>query len=331
LTASQRIDQPPRAAGPVSSHTEWDPLEEIVVGRAADAALEAAHDLDDLARRLEAEGVRVRRPDAVEPTRAYATADWQARGVSAAAPRDAVVVIGSELIETPLPWRGRYFDTDAYRTLFLEYFRAGAHWTAAPRPDLKDALYEAPSGEWLGNAPAFVVNETEPVLAASDVVRCGRDLFALRSPVSNRSGIEWLRRHLGDAFRVHEIETSRPIDARLDEILLPMAPGKILVRGDVIDRAHLPAPLRSWELLPAPAPDAAGAAKRRAAGLAHGVLGLDGRRVFVEASRSSLIEALRGWGFEPIPARLRTEASLGGSLRRATLDVRRSGELASYV
>lgn len=329
MTVSQRIDQPTRAAGPVSSHTEWDPLEEVVVGRAADASLDAAHDLDDLARRLEAEGVRVRRPDAVDPTRAYATADWQARGVSASAPRDAVVVIGSELIETPLPWRGRYFDTDAYRTLFLEYFRAGACWTAAPRPDLKDALYEAPSGEWLGSAPAFVVNETEPVLAASDVVRCGRDVFALRSPASNRAGIEWLRRHLGDALRVHEIETSRPIDARLDEILLPLAPGKLLVRADVIDGSRLPAPLRSWHRLSAPAPEA-GAATRRAAALAHGVLGLDDRRVLVEASRSSLIEALRGWGFEAIPARLRTEASVGGSLRRATLDVRRSGELASY-
>ena len=32
---------------------------------------------------------------------------------------------------------------DAYRQLFKEYFAGGARWTAAPRPQLPDELFDA--------------------------------------------------------------------------------------------------------------------------------------------------------------------------------------------
>jgi glycine amidinotransferase len=53
----------------------------------------------------------------------------------------------------------------------------------------------------------YMVNEFEPVFDATDFVRCGRDLFVTRSNVTNLSGIAWLRRHLGDGYRIHEIES----------------------------------------------------------------------------------------------------------------------------
>jgi len=84
--------------------------------------------------------------------------------------------------------RSRYFEAVAYRSLFKEYFHAGARWTSAPRPVLTDELYDyripAP------DAPMrYTVNEFEPVFDAADFVKCGRDLFVTRSNVTNRSGI----------------------------------------------------------------------------------------------------------------------------------------------
>src|SRR5262249_7210745 len=161
---------------------------------------------------------------------------WRSRGFCAACPRDLFLVIGSEIIETPSCWRSRYFEGYAYRTLFKEYFERGARWTSAPRPELTDRLYDGnfrPPAE--GEPPCYVINEHEPVFDAADFTRCGRDLFVIRSNVTNYSGIEWLRRHLGDGYRIHEIPTLCRQPMHIDTTFVPLAPGKVLVNPEWID------------------------------------------------------------------------------------------------
>lgn len=41
-----------------------------------------------------------------------------------------------------MAWPCRYFETHAYRTPLEDYFRRGARWTAVPRLQLTEALYE---------------------------------------------------------------------------------------------------------------------------------------------------------------------------------------------
>lgn len=48
------------------------------------------------------------------------------------------------------------------------------------------------------------------------------------------------------------------------------------------------------------------------------------------SSQSSLIKALKDWGFEPIPCAFLYYGPFGGSFHCATLDVRRRGVLQSY-
>jgi glycine amidinotransferase len=60
------------------------------------------------------------------------------------------------------------------------------------------------------------------------------------------------------------------------------------------------------------------------------VLMLDKKRVVVEKTQTSMIKALKDWGFEPIPCPFRNFATFGGSFHCATLDIRRTGELQSY-
>jgi hypothetical protein len=63
-----------------------------------------------------------------------------------------------------------------------DYFARGARWTAAPRPELRDELFDY---KWTrphkDEAVRYMITEFEPVFDAADFVRCGRDLFGIRS------------------------------------------------------------------------------------------------------------------------------------------------------
>jgi hypothetical protein len=108
---------------PVSSYNEWDPLEEVVVGRLEGATIPPNHiavtfsiparvtkiyrlfagrryprvliraaqkELDEFIDILESEGVVVRRPDVVDCSARYRTPSWASRGFCTACPRDVV-------------------------------------------------------------------------------------------------------------------------------------------------------------------------------------------------------------------------------------------------
>ncbi len=60
-------------------------------------------------------------------------------------PRDILLTVGDEIIEAPMAWRARFFEYRAYRSLIKEYFRAGATWTTAPKPQMSDDLYDSVS------------------------------------------------------------------------------------------------------------------------------------------------------------------------------------------
>lgn len=149
---------------PVNSYNEWDPLEEVIVGSLDGAIFPDAEiinqytfppdewasmkeefgghggvpyleddieagkkHLTEFIHILKAEGVTVRHPDIVNYATPFSSPDWQSStGFSAANPRDPFMVVGNEIIEAPMADRSRYFEAWAYRSLFKEYFKAGA-------------------------------------------------------------------------------------------------------------------------------------------------------------------------------------------------------------
>lgn len=353
---------------PVRSYNEWDPLEEVIVGRLEGATIPSVHisvtsnlpafsakvlqlaggfrypnwmvrlaqrELDQFVHVLESEGIKVRRPDIVDSGRPYCSPYWSSRGFSTACPRDIFLIIGDEIIETPTCWRSRYFEATAYRSLLKEYFLKGARWTAAPKPELTDQLFDYTYRIPQSNEPLrFVVNEFEPVFDAADFVRCGRDLFVTRSNVTNKMGIEWLRRHLGSGFGIHELESRSRQPMHIDSTFMPLAPGKVLVNPEYLDVERLPRILRTWDVLVAPRPDPVDGIMTKismcSSWTSLNVLMLDERRVIVDKSQVTLIKALRDWGFLPIPCKFLSYGPFGGSFHCAALDVRRRGNLQSY-
>ena len=352
---------------PVHSYNEWDPLEEVIVGVADGACVPAWHvalkatmprrhwgffaehggrpfpqemidranrDLDGFVRLLDAEGVTVRRPERIDHARPYSTPHWRSSGgLYAAMPRDTLLVVGDEIIEAPMAWRSRYHETDAYRPLLREYFLQGARWTAAPKPQLRDELYrqdfEEPGEE---DDVQYVIGEDEPTFDAADFVRCGTDLFAQRSHVTNELGIRWLARHLGPQYRIHPVRTRDSHPMHIDATLTLLAPGKLLVNPERVPErvADLHPLFESWEVRPAPEPYSREDHVLCSGWVSMNVLSLDERRVIVERHEEATIQALKRWGFEVLTCDFRGFNLLGGSFHCATLDVRRRGVLASY-
>lgn len=358
------MSHPPPASGtPVLSYNEWDPLEEVIVGIIDGATVPpwdpmlqvtmpddqwaffrehggqpfpveriaaARRELAEFVHILEAEGVRVRRPEPIDFAASYATPDWESTGLYAAMPRDLLLVVGDEIIECPLAWRSRHFEVHAYRPLLVEYFRAGGRWSAAPHPRLTDAQYDPGSVAADGSAFHSAVTELEPVFDAADFVRCGRDLFVQRSHVTNALGIEWLRRHLGPGYRIHEIEIRDSHPMHIDATFMPLAPGKLLINAERMER--VPDLFRTWEVREAPAPAFQDSQPLYMCSrwVSMNVLMLDEERVVVERQEEPLIRMFRDWGLKPIPCSFTNFYAFGGSFHCATLDVRRRGELKSY-
>ena len=46
-----------------------------------------------------------------------------------------------------MAWRSRFFEYRPFRSLIKNYFREGGGWTAAPKPEMSDALY-VPEDKW---------------------------------------------------------------------------------------------------------------------------------------------------------------------------------------
>lgn len=349
----------------VNSHNEWDPLEEVVVGRIDDAAVPEWHvtlestmpevswdffrrhggqrfpqdmldrareELEEFVHVLESTGVIVKRPDNINQCVPFSTPNWNAKcSLYSAMPRDTFLVIGNDIIEAPMAWRNRYFEANAFKPLLKEYFRAGARWTSAPKPELSDELFEQNFRHPASMADMmYAVNEFEPVFDAADFARCGRDIFVQKSNVTNDMGIEWLRRHLGDGYRVHELDVIDTHPMHIDATFTPLAPGKVLINPDRIEA--LPEMFAGWDVLVPPRPtiNITSSFTMCSNWIVANTFMLDEKRLFVEASEEPLLRAFESWGFEPIPVSLINFNRFGGGFHCCTLDIRRRGVLESY-
>ncbi|HET8683819.1 MAG TPA: amidinotransferase [Micromonosporaceae bacterium] len=352
------------AIGPVRSYTEWDPLEEVVVGIVDGATFPTWHqalppalplrwhdmfrqmagrpfppelvtaarrELEQLVHILQCEGVTVRRPEQLPQQVPYRTLHWASNGMYAAMPRDVLLVVGDRIVECPPAWRCRYYETLAYRPLLKGYFRGGARWVAAPRPELRDEQFDPTWVDTGEQPPRLVVTEFEPTFDAADLIRFGRDIVAQRSNVTNEFGIEWLRRELGDEYRIHVLEFADRHPMHIDATIMPMAPGKLLVNPERVP--VVPDLFRGWDVIKAPRPVLPDSHPLyfTSKWLNMNILMLDEERVVVEAQDEPMISMLKQHGLTPILCNFRNFYAFGGSFHCATLDVRRRGELDSYL
>jgi scyllo-inosamine-4-phosphate amidinotransferase 1 len=342
----------------VDVHTEWDPLEEVVVGTMAGARVpfaersllateypdiadpqqipsgpfpghvveETEAELEELVDLLTGLGVSVRRPGGRDHKATVSTPDWSTDGFYDYCPRDGFLTVGSSIIETPMVLRSRFLEGFAYKELFLEYFESGARWLSAPKPQLTDAMYEptAPPGQRL--------RDLEPAFDAANVLRFGTDVLYQVSDSGNLIGARWLQSALGAQYTVHpcpDLYTSTHIDSTL----VPLRPGLVLVNPARVNDANMPAFLGGWDRIVCPElvdTGFVGDHPRSSVWIGMNFLVVAPGKAVVDKRQSELIRVLEQHGVEVIPAQLTHSRTLGGGFHCVTLDVRRTGELASY-
>lgn len=349
---------------PVRVYTEWDPLEEVIVGIIDDATVpkwdiameatipehnhsffknnatkpfpgalvqKAKEELEHFVRILESEGVIVKRPKRMPLGTEFSTPFWTSpTGLHTAMPRDSLLAIGDTIIESPMAWRSRYFETFAYRDILKDYFKRGAKWISAPKPTLHDELYD---DGYDYRRPEFhsVITEFEPVFDAADFIRLGKDIVGQVSQVTNELGVKWLQRHFEDKFNFHVYLFTDPHPMHIDTTIIPLAPGKVMINKEWINA--MPPIFKDWEIL---FPPESTLPKKHplymtSKWISINILMLDEKHVIVEENEEPLILALKNWGFHVIKCPFKHFQSFGGSFHCATLDIRRRGEIKSWI
>ncbi len=353
----------------VWSCNEWDPLEEVIVGSTEGAIVpmwddvsvqattpaharwffekyggqpfpaemieKANQELDGLCKVLTDLGVIVRRPDAMDFSNEYKTPWWSSRGLYSAMPRDIFLVVADTIIEAPMAWRNRYFESFAFRNLIQEYFKAGAKWLTAPKSSMAGDFYRndySPEVPYINGEKQFVISENQIAFDAADFVRFGKDILVQKSNVTNAMGIEWVRRHLGPEFNIHEVEFGDEHPMHIDTTIVPLCPGKLLINPSWVKKKDLPDLFKDWEIIEAPEPVMPydSALYFSSDWLTMNFLSVDDKHIIVEENEKPLIELLEKHGFKTIPIPFRNFYPFGGSMHCATTDIRRRGKLEKY-
>ena len=345
----------------VWSCNEWDPLEEVIVGNPLHARFptpdlstqlaefsdrslteiprgpfpqriieETEEDLNEFVQTLEKLGVTVKRPETWPHEAKFSTVHWEAEGYYNYCPRDILLVIGNQIIETPNVIRSRAQETFSYRKLLIEYLHSGARWYGAPKPMLLDSLFEG------ADMTKPTPRNDEPAFDAANVLRFGEDLIYLVSATGNEMGGHWLQSILGDKFRVHFLKDVY-YGSHIDSTLVALRPGLILCNPGRVNDDTLPKVLKQWKVIYSPPMENTG---RHDAGYLSKCIGSDWidmnafsinpNLVVVDRNQPTLIRLLERHGLDVIPLKLRHSKMMGGGPHCVTLDVRRTGTLQRY-
>ncbi len=342
------------------SCNEWDPLEEVIVGNPLRARFpfadqstqlaefpdrsleeipqgafpqwiieETEEDVNAFVAVLEKLGVTVKRPETWPHEEKFSTIHWQSEGYYNYCPRDIMLVIGDQIIETPNVIRSRAQETFSYRHLMMDYLKSGARWYSAPKPMLLDSLFEV-------DMARPMPRNDEPAFDAANILRFGRDLLYLVSGTGNELGGQWLQTILGDDFRIHFLKDVY-YGSHIDSTFVALRPGLILCNPARINEHTLPDFLKQWEVIYSPPMESTDRFDADYLSKSIGsnwidmnLLSINPNLAVVDRDQTALIKLLEKQSIDVIPLKLRHSKMLGGGFHCITLDTRRTGTLQRY-
>jgi glycine amidinotransferase/scyllo-inosamine-4-phosphate amidinotransferase 1 len=342
----------------ICSYNEWDPLEEVVVGTIKKAQFphkdkgqlaiefpdcknpeelpagsfdqkiieETDEDLTVLVETFTKLGIKVRRPEITDHSKWFSTPNWKSNGFYNYCPRDVMLVIGNNIIETPMALRCRFFETDAYKTILVDSIDGHSKWIAAPKPGLHDNTYNT------SNNCDLALNNHEPIFDAANILRAGKDLFYLISSTGNELGCKWLQNYLSSEFRVHPCRNLYN-SVHIDSTLALLRPGLVLLNPERVNKKNLPKALEKWEKIWCPPLIDIGYSGKHAYSsiwVGMNLLMINPQLAIVDKEQIELIRLLERYKIHVIPLQLRHARTLGGGFHCVTLDLRRNGKLENY-
>jgi glycine amidinotransferase len=274
------------------------------------------------------------------------------------------MIHGNFIVEATTVRRTRVYERFNLRPIFERYFKEDpevVHF-AAPMPMLTDEsyvknyyyLYE---NVWTDEDKKnrlhnweFQLTEKEPLWDAADAMRFGKDIFHQGSCVTNKGGMDWLKRMCSAlGLRLHHVLFDTPMDPEkpdnfhpwhIDVNFVPLKPGLCMYNPDWAPRTPEVWELfkkNDWELIPAARPTRVHKNKVYLTGLYEGkswismnTFSQDPKTVYVEAGETAYCEQLDKLGFEVVPIPYGKVIPFGGALHCTTLDVYREGDCEDY-
>ena len=298
----------------ISSYNEWDPIKEIVVGRADFAnwpsedpvfALEsekttwtktpvpsgpvpdwiideANEDLDILASTLEQLDIVVHRPKAI---------NFQERGgMYNYCPRDRFLIHGTTLVDPAMMYPCRDMEAEALEEVV---YRA-------------DNIVRMPRDQGM-------------ILDAANVLRLNDRMLFLESASGNKRAYSWLSKQFPDVT----IELCNFYSGvHIDSTIVPLCEGLVLVNASRVNMDNLPSVFDDWEVIWATDVVAQDFYQYPYASkwIALNMLVVDPTTVIIDRNQTNLIRMLELYKFTVIPLELRHSRTLGGGFHCVTLD-----------
>lgn len=301
----------------IYSTNEWDPLQEVVVGRADFANWptddpvfsqesqkttwqetpvpsgpvpdwiidEANEDLDLLAATMESYGARVHRPKAI---------NYQERGgMYGYCPRDRLLIHGSTVIDPAMMYPCRDMESEALDDVI---YRA-------------DTVHRMPRNERL-------------ILDAANVLRLNDKMLYLESASGNYRAAHWLMRHFPD---VHIEICKFYSGVHIDSTIVPLREGLVMVNASRVNMDNLPNVFDTWDVIWITENEIVEQGFYQypyaSKWIALNMLVLDPHTVIVDQHQAKLIKILEANKFTVIPLELRHSRTLGGGFHCVTLDL----------
>jgi scyllo-inosamine-4-phosphate amidinotransferase 1 len=301
----------------IHSYNEWDPLKEVVVGRAdfanwpstdpvfaqehekttwKETAVpsgpvpdwiidEANEDLDTLADTLEMCGAVVHRPNVI---------DFQQRGgMYNYCPRDRLLIYGSTVVDPAMMYPCRDMESEALEQVI---YRA-------------DTVYRMPRDHGM-------------TLDAANVLRLNNSMLYLQSASGNQAAFEWLCSKFPDV----DIEVcSFYSGVHIDSTIVPLREGLVMVNASRVNANNLPNVFKNWQAIWVDDVVAQGFYQYPYASkwIALNMLIVDPCTVIVDKHQIKLMDTLENFNFTVIPLELRHSRTLGGGFHCVTLDLLR--------
>jgi len=299
----------------IYSVNEWDPLKEIIVGRADFANWpsndpvfaqeskkttwretpvpsgpvpdwiidEANEDLDTLSNTLEQLGIVVYRPKALN----YQTQG----GMYGYCPRDRLLIHGGTIVDPAMMYPCRDMEIEALDDII---YRA-------------DIVHRMPRNEGM-------------ILDAANVLRINDTLLYLESASGNQSAARWLKHKFPDV-RIEICNFYSGV--HIDSTIVPLREGLVLVNASRVNMDNLPRVFNDWEVI-----WINDVVEQKfyqypyaSKWIALNMLVIDPYTVVVDKHQNNLIALLEKFNFTVIPLELRHSRTLGGGFHCVTLDL----------
>lgn len=244
----------------MSVWTEWDPLEEVIVGSCFKQIpgeweldnkvkdyleiilRETSEDLDNLSSCIETLGAKVYRPDLLTiPFELNLGSFNISNTISPIVPRDQYLVYGDSIIQTFTSMPGRYFDGLSYYNIFQTKFVNGYNWVCQPPPELKNLELN-----WQFNGEEIYGKKYKYKLLwhTATMFKCGDSIIVNSKGPGTSFGLKWIEKNL-PANYIYNLNTATNNWGHIDQ-------GFFMVNDDTvccIDEDWVPQKLKNKKII----------------------------------------------------------------------------------